>query len=109
MENNTPPPKPIAPPETAVVQPTVSQPIPPQQPSRFRWLFLALFVLGIFFFIGTYFFISTQSPQVPSTPIVNKTVETQKDMHQLDDDLNSIDTGDVSKDFTQVDQELENL
>lgn len=80
---------------------------PPRQKSRFWLLFLGLFIIGLFFLGGTYFFISSQKTQQPA--ITNQAVDTQKDINQLDTDLDALDMKDIDDDFTEVDQELKNL
>lgn len=100
MENNIPPQQEV---------PTVIQPVrTPRQKSRFWLLFLGLFILGLFFLGGTYFFISTQKMQQPAV-ITNQVVDTQKDVKQLDTELDALDMKDIDDDFTEVDQELKNL
>jgi regulatory protein YycI of two-component signal transduction system YycFG len=109
MENNQPPP-------TTPVPPTEQTPIvaapaatPPHPTSRFKMLFLILFLLGVVFLGGTYLFVTMQKKTSSPTPIINKTVETQKNVHKLDEELQSVDTKSVEGDFTEVDQELKNL
>lgn len=80
----------------------------PRQKSRFWLLFLGLFIIGLFFLGGTYFFISSQKTQQP-TSITNQAVDTQKDVNQLDTELDALDMKDIDDDFTEVDQELKNL
>lgn len=100
MENNTPPQT-----EPVVAVPPAES---PRQKSRFWLLFLGLFIIGLFFLGGTYFFISSQKTQQP-TSITNQTIEAQKDIKQLDTDLDALDMKDIDDDFTEVDQELKNL
>lgn len=101
MENSTIPQSPVQ-----EVPQTVA---PTQTKSKFWLLFLGLFLLGIFFLGGTYLFVTSQkSPSTP-TQITNQTLDTQKDIKQLDVDTASLEMKDIESDFTEVDQELKNL
>jgi len=77
--------------------------------SRFWMLFLALFILGIFFLGGTYYFVSSQKATYIPAQINNETIDTQKDVIQLEGEAAALDIQDVDSDFTQVDAELKNL
>jgi hypothetical protein len=108
MENNAQ--QPVQQPVGEQAPPVQAAPVMPQQPhkSRFVMLFIILVILGIVFLGGTYAFITMQK-NTASTALMNKTVETQSNLHKLDEQLPSVDTKSVDGDFTEVDQELKNL
>lgn len=95
------------PPAPLVEQPAAEQKVV-EPKSQFKMLFIALAILGVFFTISTYLLIVLQK-NGNGAAITNKTVETQTVMHQMDQDLKSIDTKSIDTEFTEVDQELKNL
>lgn len=80
-----------------------------KEKSRFWILFVSLFLMGVVFLGGTYLFIVSQKAKQPSVPIVNKTLETQKEIDTLDDELSALEMKAIDADFTEIDQELKNL
>jgi hypothetical protein len=86
------------------IQPTQQK----KEQSHFAALFAALFLLGILFLGGTYLFIQSEkaSPAI-TTPVKNTTIEQQKDFHDMDTQIEEVDSN--AADFSQVDGEMENL
>lgn len=79
--------------------------------SQFGVLFFFLFLLGILFMGGTYFFIKSQKTLSPKNEvqIKNTVVESDKDLHDMESDVEKLQSKDIDADLTEVDQELKNL
>ena len=77
--------------------------------SKFWILFLALFILGLFFLGGTYAFVVLQKVPNETTPLTNQQAADQKQLRDLEDELEKVNTKSLESDFLQIEQEMKNL